>query len=176
MEYLKIIIQFLGFGSIVVLIIQFANTNRWKKLEYSLNSQWNSNIEKAKTEFESEYPEGLFEYNKESISDNELLFIINNEKAKVLLIKLLNSLEDLACLINLNALDKKYCYSMFGEEITGNFSYFSPFIEWYRNERNDFGYYSDLEEVAKKWKTRNIKSKALPSRKIENRIGYKEET
>jgi hypothetical protein len=105
------------------------------------------------------YPEGLFDYSKGKIDEDEISIISSNEEAYSSLKEFLNCIEELVCLLENGALDKKYSYSCFSGYLIQAFEYFHPLINKIRVDENDNFLYSGISTQYLKWKKKENREK-----------------
>jgi len=114
----------------------------------------------------------LFDFRKECLDESEYDKIIENEKAIEAINAYLNAFEEIACMYNIGAFDKKYAYSQFSAGMIFCHKYFELMINYFRNQDNDELLYIELERLAKEWETKDAKEKKKVL-KMRNRLSSK---
>ena len=164
-------IQGLGLISILIAIYQFYSSNRWKRIEYSMNGPWYKKLDAKENEILEDYS---FDYGKTSISDDEYAAIIENRELYEKIIKYLNIFEEIASLYEINAIDKEYAYSNYSSRLIQTYEYFERIIKNVRKRDNDESEYYGISHLYLLWKRKTLKMKRKDIRKLNreyNEIG-----
>jgi hypothetical protein len=170
LEIMKVVIQGLGLISLIFVFVQLRFSNKWKRLEFSIDGKWDTKINEKTNTINDLLPNGLFDYSKRTISNVEFETLINDDKILDAIRDYLNYYEEIACLIENNALDKNYSYSNFSSNLIRIFEYFEKVINEIRKRDNDPYEYLGIRKLYIEWKKKSLGEKKIKLDDIQKTI------
>ena len=139
------LIQLLGFVSVLLLALQIYSTNRWNRYNQSLNQLDHSfildNIKPLK--------DAGFNIKRFPISDSDLSRLLEdkNQHLKKAAENLLNKLEFFSISYNMNMFNKHYVFHAYSDDIIEVYEYLEPFMNHLCIQ--DETYYSEFKRCYK---------------------------
>jgi hypothetical protein len=156
---LQILIQIIGFGSVLLLAYQIYSTNKWNRDIQSLDKLSHSFIINNMQQLNDA---GFKIIKGIPMTDEDLIKLlnINNHNLKKLADDVLHELEKFSIQYNMNMFNKHYVFHAYSDNIIDFYEYLKPLIEHYCIK--DENYYSELKKcyksILKKEKIEKLKT------------------
>lgn len=150
---IQTIIQGVGILSLIVLVYQIWNANKWNRLNNSINQNWNERLER----FLCSANENLLrlKINKEKpLIPEEVNLIRNDSDAETSIRRFLFHLEEYACAYIHGVIDPEYAYDMHSSSILFYYKIYIEFIKAEREVKDDIYLFSGLASLYDEWADR----------------------
>jgi uncharacterized protein YeeX (DUF496 family) len=157
-DIIQTIIQGIGLVSIVVATFQLWFSNKWKRIEFSVNGNLEENVDKNYLNVIELMKEGLFNIYEKRMTEDIAKEIQGNRGAIEILTNYFNSLEEIASMLDIKAIDKNYAYANFSARWIQTYEYFEKIITWICDNDKDIGEYMGIRKYYAKWKQMNIRN------------------
>lgn len=152
-QELTLFVQSIGLLSLILVFWQIRNSNKWKRLEFTMDEQWQQKILQGSCKIdEISEKKGFIRNIKEPISIEDAKIIIADDDLYNCLSDYLNNLEEISLMCNIGAMHNKYAYSKFSANIIFAYEYYHNFISQTRIHENDNLIFIEIQRLYRKWK------------------------